>query len=68
MNSAFEHFQIATALIQEGNRVAAAMHLKAALRALAKSTAPRDAALRAELHADITALLAHVERNAREAA
>lgn len=69
MNSAFEHFQIATGLIAEGSRAAAAMHLRAALRALAKSTSARDAALRLELLSDITALLAHVERNAlREAA
>ena len=68
MNSAFEQFQIATGLIAEGSRAAAAMHLRAALRALDKARSPRDAALRAELHADITALLAHVERNARAAA
>lgn len=68
MNTACDQFLIACNLIQEGSRDLAASHLRAALRALAKATSPRDAALRAELRADITALLANVERNAREAA
>lgn len=62
MNAAFEQFQIATCLIAEGSRGAAAMHLRAALRAL-------DKAKRSDpyLRADIVALLANVERNARAA-
>lgn len=56
--SAFEHFQIATGLIAEGSRPAAALHLKAALRAFDRSSKP-DGGLRA----DIQNLLTMVERN-----
>lgn len=62
MNTAFDQFQIATSLIQEGDRAAAALHLRAALRAIDRCRKPD-----ADLRADIVALLANVERNARAA-
>lgn len=57
--SSFEHFQIATCFIGEGNRIAAAFHLKAAIRSIDKSTRPDF-----DMRADLAALLATVERNA----
>lgn len=63
--SSFEHFQIATCMISEGNRIAAAVHLKAALRAFdrAKKLTPGDI----DLRADIQSLLGAVERNTQAA-
>lgn len=60
--SSFEHFQLATCFIGEGNRIAAAVHLKAAIRSIDKSKKPD-----LDLRADIAALLATVERNAEAA-
>lgn len=60
---AFEHFQIATGLIQEGSRNEAATHLRAALRGLDRAKRP-DPGIRA----DLEQLLATVERNARRVA
>ena len=63
MDAAFEHFQIATSLINEGSRVAAAGHIKAALRALDRCHTPD-----AELRAALEDLLTHVRRNAAKEA
>lgn len=59
MNFALEQFQIATCLIQEGNRAAAALHIKAALRALDKANKRDTLGLRDELNK----LLTMVQRN-----
>ena len=63
MNAACEQFLIACNLIQEGSRPLAALHLKAALRALDKAKTPDP-----ELRADIVRLLDMVERNAEKEA
>jgi hypothetical protein len=63
MNTACDQFLIASCLIQEGDRAAAALHLKAALRAIDRCRKPD-----LDIRADIVALLANVERNARAAA
>ena len=63
--SSFEHFQIATCMISEGNRIAAAVHLKAALRAFDR--AKKLTAGELDLRSDIQSLLATVERNLQAA-
>jgi hypothetical protein len=60
---AFEHFQIATGLIQEGSRPAAAVHLRAAIRAEKRRARPDR-----ELCDELQRLLDAVTRNMREAA
>jgi hypothetical protein len=60
MNTACDQFLIACCLIHEGSRDLAAKHLKAALRSIDKCKKPD-----LDIRADIVALLANVERNAR---
>lgn len=62
MNGAMQEFLIACNLICEGNRAAAASHLKASLRKIDRCKNP-DLSIRA----DIEKLLADVERNAAAA-
>lgn len=64
MNAAIDHFLLASALISEGDRQAASIELRAALRALERSRHPNAVSMTA----DINNLLATVERNAKEAA
>ena len=63
MNAACDQFLIACNLIQEGDRTAAALHLKAALRAIDRCKRPD-----LDIRADVVALLTTVERNAQVAA
>lgn len=63
MNAACKQFLIACNLIQEGSRHLAALHLKAALRALDKCRTPD-----LDLRADIVRLFDMVERNAAKEA
>lgn len=62
MNTACDQFLIACNLIQEGDRVLAIGHLKAALRAIDRCKTPD-----LDIRADIVSLLAKVDRNARAA-
>ena len=64
--SSFEHFQLATCLIAEGNRIAAAVHLKAALRAFdrAKKLTAGDLDLQRELQKLLTMVEANANREA----
>ncbi len=60
MDKACDQFLIACNLISEGSRDLAALHLKAALRAIDRCKKPD-----LDIRADIVALLATVERNAK---